>query len=451
MGEEIKIDLVSSPKKSFWKLTVPFLGFVLFNELYSIIDMYWISIFDANAFYAVGVSIPIFILINSIGDSIGRGTNSLMSRSIGADEYENAYNTLIHGLLISFVAWILIIISLPFLDDMIGAMRITNSVNLVKLYLTPLFLFSIVIILANLFPEAFQSEGDSKTPTIIIIASNILNLILDPIFIFYFKMGVEGAIYATLLSSALGVAVFFYLYLTNYTKIFLKLKYFTFRPHIIFEILKVAVSTLPGNAIYCISTIFINSVLISGIGEIGVIIYATSCKLQSLLVTPVRAYGKALLSVSGHLFGSKKIDEIKDMYYYALKIAIASEILILIPFVFFRDYIFYAFQIFGMNEAVTYIVLLGSVIVLSITVIMISSKILDGFGKSYYSLALDIANLITTAVLIWLLNNVFLNGSSVLIGILIADLIFAGSFNILLNYMFKKMKRQKEEEKLVVI
>ena len=104
-----------------------------------------------------------------------------------------------------------------------------------------------------------------------------------------------------------------------------------------------------------------------------------------------------------------------------------------------------------MNEAVTYIVLLGSVIVLSITVIMISSKILDGFGKSYYSLALDIANLITTAVLIWLLNNVFLNGSSVLIGILIADLIFAGSFNILLNYMFKKMKRQKEEEKLVVI
>ena len=264
-------------------------------------------------------------------------------------------------------------------------------------------------------------------------------------------MGVEGAIYATLISSALGVAVFFYLYLTNYTKIFLKLKYFTFRPHIIFEILKVAVSTLPGNAIYCISTIFINSVLISGIGEIGVIIYATSCKLQSLLVTPVRAYGKALLSVSGHLFGSKKIDEIKDMYYYALKIAIASEILILIPFVFFRDSIFYAFQIFGMNEAVTYIVLLGSVIVLSITVIMISSKILDGFGKSYYSLALDIANLITTAVLIWLLNNVFLNGSSVLIGILIADLIFAGSFNILLNYMFKKMKRQKEEEKLVVI
>ncbi|WP_296862466.1 MATE family efflux transporter, partial [uncultured Methanobrevibacter sp.] len=108
--------------------------------------------------------------------------------------------------------------------------------------------------------------------------------------------------------------------------------------------MKVSVSSLPGNILYCISSIFINSVLITGIGEIGILLYATSCKLEALLLTPVRAYGKALLSVSGHLFGSKKIDEIKDMYYYVLKIAIGSIILILIPFIFFRDYIYNAFH-----------------------------------------------------------------------------------------------------------
>ena len=264
-------------------------------------------------------------------------------------------------------------------------------------------------------------------------------------------MGVEGAIYATLLSSALSVAIFFYLYISNYTKIPLKLKYFKLDFHIIFEILKVSVSSFPGNILYCISTIFINSVLITGIGEIGILLYATSCKLQALLLTPVRAYGKALLSVSGHLFGSKKIDEIKDMYYYVLKIAIGSIILILIPFIFFRDYIYNAFHIYGMESAVTYIVLLGSIIVIFVTVIMISSKILDGFGKSYYSLALDIANLTVTTTLLALLSDFFPNGASVLVGILIADLIFSCSFNILLNHMFKKMKKQKEEEKLVVI
>ena len=451
MSKNNKIDLVSSPKKSFWKLTIPFIGFILFNELYSVIDMYWISIFNADAFYAVGISIPIYILINSIGDSVGKGTNSLMSRSIGANEYENAYNTLIHGLLISVAAWILIILSLTFLDNILYVMKITKAVQLVKLYLIPLFLFSIIIILSNVFPEAFQSEGNSKTPTLIIIGTNILNLILDPILIFYLQMGVEGAIYATLLSSALSVAIFFYLYISNYTKIPLKLKYFKLDFHIIFEILKVSVSSLPGNILYCISTIFINSVLITGIGEIGILLYATSCKLQALLLTPVRAYGKGLLSVSGHLFGSKKIDEIKGMYYYVLKIAIGSMIIILIPFILFRDYIYNAFHIYGMESAVTYIVLLGSIIVIFVTVIMISSKILDGFGKSYYSLAFDIANLTVTITLLTLLGDFFPNGSSVLVGILIADLIFACSFNILLNHMFKKMKKQKEEEKLVVI
>ena len=106
---------------------------------------------------------------------------------------------------------------------------------------------------------------------------------------------------------------------------------------------------------------------------------------------------------------------------------------------------------FGMETAITYIVLLGSIIVISVTVIMISSKILDGFGKSYYSLALDIANLTVTATLLALLNDFLPYGSAVLVGILIADLIFACSFNILLNHMFRKMKKQKEEEKLVVI
>ncbi|WP_296862467.1 polysaccharide biosynthesis C-terminal domain-containing protein, partial [uncultured Methanobrevibacter sp.] len=114
-------------------------------------------------------------------------------------------------MLISVAAWILIILSLTFLDNLLHVMKITKAAQLVKLYLIPMFLFSIIIILSNVFPEAFQSEGNSKTPTLIIIGTNILNLILDPILIFYLQMGVEGAIYATLLSSALSVAIFFYL------------------------------------------------------------------------------------------------------------------------------------------------------------------------------------------------------------------------------------------------
>ena len=71
-----KIDLVSLPKKSFWKLSVPI------NCILYFCDMLWVSKLSIHAFFAVGISIPFVSLIFSFGDSIGQGTNSIMSRFI---------------------------------------------------------------------------------------------------------------------------------------------------------------------------------------------------------------------------------------------------------------------------------------------------------------------------------------------------------------------------------
>lgn len=92
-----EIDLVSLPKKSFWKLSLPIIAFCIFDAIYGIVDMLWVSKISVQAFYAIGVSIPITSLIFSFGDSIGQGTNSMMSRFLGTGDYESAYNTLIHG------------------------------------------------------------------------------------------------------------------------------------------------------------------------------------------------------------------------------------------------------------------------------------------------------------------------------------------------------------------
>ena len=82
MHEEI--DLVSQPKSSFWKLSIPIIAFCIFDAIYGIVDMLWVSQIGVEAFYAIGISIPISSLIFSFGDSIGQGTNSLMSRFIGS-------------------------------------------------------------------------------------------------------------------------------------------------------------------------------------------------------------------------------------------------------------------------------------------------------------------------------------------------------------------------------
>ena len=87
-----KIDLVSVPKKSFWNLSIPIIIFCVFDAIYGLVDMLWVSQINVEAFFAIGVSIPITTLIFSLGDSLGQGTNSIMSRFIGSGDYESSYN-----------------------------------------------------------------------------------------------------------------------------------------------------------------------------------------------------------------------------------------------------------------------------------------------------------------------------------------------------------------------
>ena len=105
-----KIDLISQPKNAFWKLSIPIIVFCIFDSIYSIVDLVWVSQISVQAFFAMGVSIPIVTLIFSFGDSIGQGINSMMSRFIGSGDYENAYNALIHGLILANIVWIGIVI-----------------------------------------------------------------------------------------------------------------------------------------------------------------------------------------------------------------------------------------------------------------------------------------------------------------------------------------------------
>lgn len=444
-----KIDLVSLPKKAFWKLSIPIVGFVIFNAIYSLVDMYWVASFSKEALYAVSVSTPLFTLICSFGDSIGQGANSIMSRYIGTNNYNGSYNSIIHGLIVIFVVWIICLVATLGLVNILQIMKITYHIKLVITYCSPLFICSLTFLLSNYFSETLQAEGNSRTPTILMICSNILNMALDPIFIYTFKLGVVGAAYATILSSIVCVVAMFYWYASKRTKIPLSLKFFKIKPKIFFEILKVALPNFIDNAVWCISATFINGVLTQEIGPKGILLYATSSKIKDLLIAPVKGFGRGLMSVTGHLFGAKDIDKLKEMYKYVLKIALVYAFIISIVFIYFRYNIFHTFKIINMNASITAISIVGVIILMSIPLSVISSKMLDGFGKSYYSFVLTI---LTIAFQIGLINITRIEmayGISVLTSITITEFL-AGIVNVLIiNTLFRRFKAHKEDLKVV--
>ena len=113
------IDIINNPKNALWKLSTPILLLSLFNSLYSIIDLFWVSQLSHEAFFAVGVAHPLIIMILGFGESIGIGTNSIISREIGEKDYESSYNSILHGILTCIILGVVLILVTPFLKDIL--------------------------------------------------------------------------------------------------------------------------------------------------------------------------------------------------------------------------------------------------------------------------------------------------------------------------------------------
>ena len=439
-----KIDLVSLPKKSFWKLSIPIIAFCIFDAIYGIVDMLWVSRISVEAFYAIGISIPITSLIFSFGDSIGQGTNSMISRFIGSGDYESAYNTLLHGILISNIIWLLLVLCLVFAQGILFTFDQSDSYVLIFEYMVPMIIFAYVFMLNNLFSETFQAEGNSHTPTILIIGSNILNIILDPIFIFDLHLGIKGAAYASVLSSLIVFVSLMYLYTHGRTKIPLSKKYFKFRSYILVEIFKVALPNILDDAIWSFTMSFVNGILLMTMGEIGPILYSVSNKLRTLLIAPAKGFGRGLMSVTGHLFGAENFDNLEEMFKYVLKVSVYTSLVIMILFFFIRTYAFSLFSINGMEDTIFWISAGGIIIITTSAVSRIASKMLDGFGKSLYSLALTIIKVGFECILIYFLAQLIPTRYPVLTGILIGEVFGAIVYYLFLRYLFRNFDKEYE-------
>lgn len=438
---KFNVDFVTNPKEAFWQFSRPLLLLSIFEACYSFIDVFWVSQMDSKSFFAIGVAIPLFTLIYGIGKALGVGTNSIIARQSGQKDILGAENSILHGIIACIIMGIIIALSSFFIKDLLIMIKADSCLDLSMAYLTPLFLFSFVFLFANLFVSTLQGEGNSRIPTAMLIITNILNLILDPIFIFVLHMGVIGVSIATIISNAVTALFLLYWYLSGRSVIEINFKYF--KIGIVYEIFIVAVPSFLTDSLWCITSLYFNKILIEQLGQIGVLLYGTSSRIESLIAAPQKAFSRALISVSGHLFGAKKLDELIDLYFYVLKISIIIAIITTIIFFFIRDYGFALFSVTGAPESVFYIALAGLVIVPVDEVIILSKKIIDGTGKSYYDLIFAIFMVLFEIIAATLLAPYFKHGVCVLLGILLAEVVFALIYFSLILHIFGSKKLEK--------
>ncbi|MBQ2962337.1 MATE family efflux transporter [Methanobrevibacter sp.] len=316
--------ILGDPKKALWKMSIPLIISLFITSLYSVIDAIWVSGLGADALAGVGFVSPIFIALMGIGNGLGAGSASALSKYIGENNKEKADNGAIHTIFITVIVSIITtILLLIFLKDILLGMGAGSTIDYAMDYGVIMVIGSILVILSNALYGVLRGEGDANRTMYAMLFSSIFNMILDPILIYGLDLGVRGAAIATLISLLLVNAIlfhWFYLKKDTYLKPFLS--NYKFDKGITIDIIKVgfpASLELVNNALF--AALF-SLLLVVVANTDAVAVYSTGWRVVTIATTPILAIATALISVVGANYGARKYEEILVAHRYSMKIAI---------------------------------------------------------------------------------------------------------------------------------
>ncbi len=290
-------------------LATPMLVAALLQNLQSLIDLFWVGRLGPRAVAAVAVSGTIVMLLYPMLMGLGTGTVALVARAVGARDYAGAGNAAGQSLMLAVVlgaaggllGWWLTDDLLRLLGTPADVLQDGHD------YLRIILLGSISVFVLLMGNAALQGAGDTITPMYIMGASNLLNIVLDPLLIFgpgpFPALGVSGAAVATVLAQGLAGAVGITILLTGRTR--LRLHWRQLRPDwsMAWRILRIG---LPGSG-QMLSRSLMSAVLmriVAGLGTAAVAAYGTGLRFHMIILMPAFALGGAAATMVGQNLGA---------------------------------------------------------------------------------------------------------------------------------------------------
>ncbi|WP_458453857.1 MATE family efflux transporter [Methanobrevibacter sp.] len=324
--------MLGNPKKALLKMSIPLIVSLLISSFYNLIDAAWVSGLGADALAGVGFFTPIFMVLVGFGNGLGAGASFAISKYIGEENKIKADNASIHSILIDIlISLIITVVLLVLLNPILELMGAGQTIGYATDYGIIILSGSIFVILSNALYGIFRGEGDSTRPMYAMVASAILNMILDPFFIYALNLGVKGAAIATLISASFVILILVYwFYIKKDTYLKPILTNFDFKWDISIDIIKVGLPAsiqLLNNAFF--AAVF--SALLVYVGSTdSVAVYSTGWRIVIITTTPLLAIGTALISVVAANFGAQNYKNIQIAHRYAMKVSLVLAVFVMI-------------------------------------------------------------------------------------------------------------------------
>ncbi len=306
-----------------FKMAIPTVLAQMVQLLYNVVDRIFVGRIEevgSFALAALGVSFPILSLIIAFAAFIGVGGATRASIAMGSKDVATAEKLLGNAIsLILCISTVLTIIFLIFREPLLFAFGAsTNTIQLASDYLS-IYLMGTIFVQTTLGLNTFiTNQGFAKTSMMTVIIGCVLNIILDPIFIFYFNMGVKGAALATIISQAVSAVWVFCFLLSKKSTLRIRKKNLIFSPLIIKSIISLGIATFIMQATESLIQLVFNKGMQEYGGDMHVALMAIFFSLMQIVFLPMLGLGQGAQPIMSFNFGAQNVSRAKEAFKYLL-------------------------------------------------------------------------------------------------------------------------------------
>ena len=441
--------------KLLWKFSIPCILSLLISSLYNIVDQIFIGNSElgylGNA--ATGIVYPITIIAVAFAWCFGDGAAAYLSLCQGRKDTKNAHKSIGNSILVTFIISILfLILGFIFKDNLLYLFGASSqSIDLARSYYMIILAGIPIYMLGNSMNAVIRADGSPKFSMASTMIGAIINIILDPVFIFGFHLGIEGAAYATVLGqiATLGVSIYYY----TRTKTFkLQKESFRFDWHIFKNVIKLGVSTFITQMSIVIISLVCN-IMLAKYGaqskynsDIPIAVIGITMKVFSIVINIIVGIILGAQPILGYNYGAKNLKRVKETFKI---VSILSIIVGLISTIIFEFCPSIIISIFGSNgdlymefAVLTFRIFL--MLLVCTCFIKMSSIFFQAVGKPVHSAIVSLTRDILFFVpLVILLPNYF-GIKGVLYASPIADALGIFITILLLTKFFHELNEEKE-------
>lgn len=400
--------LCGDPKKAILKLSIPMIVAMTVQTLYNLVNAIWVSGLGADALASVGFVFPFLFMSTAIATGLGIGGGSAISRKIGEKDKKGADITATHTILLNLV--VAVIFTIPmivFAEPLFRLLGAGATTETATVYAQILFGASIISFFNLSANAVLRSEGDAKRAMFAILLGGVLNIFLDPVFIYVFGLGVPGAAWASNLSMGVtALLLLYWIYGKKNTYLSVPFRGFRFKSAIIKDILQVGIPASLMQLSISILMLLMNLILVVVGGTDAVAVFSAGWRIATIASMPLLGMATAVVSVTGTAFGAKEYGRLGSAFRYSIKLGLGIEITIAVLTYIFASAIALVFTTSEMSahlsEPLVSFLQVVCIYYPTVALGILSSALFQGIGKGFNSLVVTILRtIILVAPLAW--------------------------------------------------